>query len=234
MAADPQIALTALLDRLPAANVTGDAHAARHRHRNRFAFRVARARSSWRCAAVAPTAISTPRKRLQRGASAVVVEESAQVAEPARAAVIRVADSKRALSVLSAAFYGDPSRRLDVIGVTGTNGKTTTHCNGCGDSQCSRDTVRRHRHRWRRAGFAALATGQHDAAAARTACAAGGHAGRRRASGGRRGQFARIGARARRRRYLPGSGAHQRHARSSRLSRIAGALTPLRSAIFSS
>ena len=31
-----------------------------------------------------------------------------------------------ALSALAASFYGDPSQGLDVIGVTGTNGKTTT------------------------------------------------------------------------------------------------------------
>jgi UDP-N-acetylmuramyl-tripeptide synthetase len=55
-----------------------------------------------------------------------VIEEGADVAESKHAAVIRVADSKRALSVLSAAFYGDPSQCLDTIGVTGTNGKTTT------------------------------------------------------------------------------------------------------------
>lgn len=41
----------------------------------------------------------------------------------ARIAMIRVADSRRALAQVSAAFYGHPSRRLHVIGVTGTNGK---------------------------------------------------------------------------------------------------------------
>lgn len=37
-----------------------------------------------------------------------------------------VADARLALAVLAAAFYGDPSHDLTVIGVTGTNGKTTT------------------------------------------------------------------------------------------------------------
>jgi UDP-N-acetylmuramoyl-L-alanyl-D-glutamate--2,6-diaminopimelate ligase len=37
-----------------------------------------------------------------------------------------VADARVALSVLSTALYGDPSERLQVVGVTGTNGKTTT------------------------------------------------------------------------------------------------------------
>jgi UDP-N-acetylmuramoyl-L-alanyl-D-glutamate--2,6-diaminopimelate ligase len=40
--------------------------------------------------------------------------------------VIRVKDSRHALAVLSAHFYGYPSNELKLIGVTGTNGKTTT------------------------------------------------------------------------------------------------------------
>ena len=39
---------------------------------------------------------------------------------------LRVNDSRRAMSPISAAFYGHPSRKLRVIGVTGTDGKTTT------------------------------------------------------------------------------------------------------------
>ncbi len=37
-----------------------------------------------------------------------------------------VEDSREALGVLSSAFYGNPSNKLKVIGVTGTKGKTTT------------------------------------------------------------------------------------------------------------
>ncbi|MGH2403561.1 MAG: UDP-N-acetylmuramoyl-L-alanyl-D-glutamate--2,6-diaminopimelate ligase [bacterium] len=40
--------------------------------------------------------------------------------------VVRVADARRALAQISAAFYDHPSRRLRVIGVTGTNGKGAT------------------------------------------------------------------------------------------------------------
>ena len=43
-----------------------------------------------------------------------------------RATTIVVPDSREALARLAATFYGDPSRRLKVIGVTGTNGKSTT------------------------------------------------------------------------------------------------------------
>ena len=37
-----------------------------------------------------------------------------------------VADPRKALAVASARFFGDPSASLDVVGITGTNGKTTT------------------------------------------------------------------------------------------------------------
>ena len=39
---------------------------------------------------------------------------------------VRVADSRKALGFLGSRFHGDPSARLKMIGVTGTNGKTTT------------------------------------------------------------------------------------------------------------
>jgi len=39
---------------------------------------------------------------------------------------VRVADAREALAVLSAAVLGDPALALDLVGVTGTNGKTTT------------------------------------------------------------------------------------------------------------
>ncbi|MEY4705779.1 MAG: UDP-N-acetylmuramoyl-L-alanyl-D-glutamate--2,6-diaminopimelate ligase [Nitrospirota bacterium] len=39
---------------------------------------------------------------------------------------VRVADSRKALGLLGSRFYGDPSAHLKMIGVTGTNGKTTT------------------------------------------------------------------------------------------------------------
>ena len=39
--------------------------------------------------------------------------------------MVRVQNSRRALGLLASRFHGNPSSRLDVIGVTGTNGKTT-------------------------------------------------------------------------------------------------------------
>jgi UDP-N-acetylmuramyl-tripeptide synthetase len=57
-----------------------------------------------------------------RGAAAVVTEKPV----PGAAALVRVADSRRALAELSVRFYGNPSSEMVVIAVTGTNGKTTT------------------------------------------------------------------------------------------------------------
>jgi UDP-N-acetylmuramoyl-L-alanyl-D-glutamate--2,6-diaminopimelate ligase len=59
-----------------------------------------------------------------RGAVAVVLEH--EVPLPAGVTRVLVADSRASLAHLSAAFFGFPSRALDVIGVTGTNGKGTT------------------------------------------------------------------------------------------------------------
>ena len=59
---------------------------------------------------------------LRRGAAAVIVETAASSGAPE----IVVRDGRRAALVLGAAWYEHPARRLTLIGVTGTNGKTTT------------------------------------------------------------------------------------------------------------
>jgi UDP-N-acetylmuramyl-tripeptide synthetase len=58
----------------------------------------------------------------KKGAVAVVSEEPARPGGP----WVQVPDARAALAVLSAAVLGDPSARLQLVGVTGTNGKTTT------------------------------------------------------------------------------------------------------------
>jgi UDP-N-acetylmuramoyl-L-alanyl-D-glutamate--2,6-diaminopimelate ligase len=63
---------------------------------------------------------------LARGAVLVVGEQPLPDGFPADRAYVQVADARREMGTLSAAFYGDPSRQMDVIGVTGTDGKTTT------------------------------------------------------------------------------------------------------------
>ena len=61
---------------------------------------------------------------VQRGALAVVTEKG--WSGPPSVSVVKVDNARRALAALSAAFYQDPSHELFVIGITGTNGKTTT------------------------------------------------------------------------------------------------------------
>ena len=61
---------------------------------------------------------------VQRGAAAIVTEK--RWVAPSSVSVVEVENARRALAALSAAFYGEPSRELFVIGITGTNGKTTT------------------------------------------------------------------------------------------------------------
>ena len=57
-------------------------------------------------------------------AEAVVVEEAVEA--PPGATLILVEDSRAALAALASAFHGHPSHALDVVGITGTNRKTTT------------------------------------------------------------------------------------------------------------
>jgi len=59
----------------------------------------------------------------QAGAAAIVAQESV---EAGSLPFVKVADSRKALGFIGSRFYGDPSARLSMIGVTGTNGKTTT------------------------------------------------------------------------------------------------------------
>jgi UDP-N-acetylmuramoyl-L-alanyl-D-glutamate--2,6-diaminopimelate ligase len=61
---------------------------------------------------------------VRRGAAAVVAERAPEAAVPVP--VVLVQQSKRALAHLADTYYGQPSRQLRLIGVTGTDGKTTT------------------------------------------------------------------------------------------------------------
>ncbi|MFQ8803834.1 MAG: Mur ligase family protein [Alistipes indistinctus] len=63
--------------------------------------------------------------RSQHGAAAVVCG-GASAERPVGVTFVQVPDSTVALGQVASAFYGHPSRRLKLVGVTGTNGKTTT------------------------------------------------------------------------------------------------------------
>ena len=59
---------------------------------------------------------------VERGAAALIVERFLPVPVPQ----LRVAGARAAMALAADALYGHPSRELAVIGITGTNGKTTT------------------------------------------------------------------------------------------------------------
>ncbi|MDX6632039.1 MAG: UDP-N-acetylmuramoyl-L-alanyl-D-glutamate--2,6-diaminopimelate ligase, partial [Solirubrobacterales bacterium] len=59
---------------------------------------------------------------VQAGASALVCERRLEL----DVAQVRVADARAAMAPVAAHFYGNPSSELDIVGITGTNGKTTT------------------------------------------------------------------------------------------------------------
>ena len=83
---------------------------------------------------------------LAKGALAVVAEDPA-AARRGRAVGRRVATAAPAMARLAAAFYGWPSRELQVVGITGTNGKTTTAYLLSGAVRGGRRPVRDARHR---------------------------------------------------------------------------------------
>ncbi|MFW2365968.1 MAG: Mur ligase domain-containing protein, partial [Desulforhopalus sp.] len=65
---------------------------------------------------------------VQRGALAVVIERGAIEQEDLstlEVAVIEVVDSRAALAPLASAFYRHPASEMTMVGITGTNGKTT-------------------------------------------------------------------------------------------------------------
>lgn len=67
------------------------------------------------------------RTAVEKGAAAIMYQDAAKVADvPEGVALVQVESSRYALAIVSANFYDNPSRKLTLVGITGTNGKTTT------------------------------------------------------------------------------------------------------------
>lgn len=66
------------------------------------------------------------RQAMEQGACAVVAQHAPDCPVPEGVTLILVDDARRALAQLAAEWYDHPERQLRLIGVTGTNGKTTT------------------------------------------------------------------------------------------------------------
>ncbi|MCY9751062.1 UDP-N-acetylmuramoyl-L-alanyl-D-glutamate--2,6-diaminopimelate ligase [Paenibacillus larvae] len=62
---------------------------------------------------------------IQRGCAALMAEKKVERLEGSIPCIV-VPDTRRAMAVLADAYYGHPSNAMNLIGVTGTNGKTTT------------------------------------------------------------------------------------------------------------
>lgn len=66
---------------------------------------------------------------IEAGATAILIEEGCNLKEikvPAGITVVMAKDTREALAICANNFYGEPSKKLKLIGVTGTKGKTTT------------------------------------------------------------------------------------------------------------
>ena len=61
---------------------------------------------------------------ISKGASAIIVEKDVEIEEPVT--VICVSSTRKALALMSAAYFGYPATKMTTIGITGTKGKTTT------------------------------------------------------------------------------------------------------------
>lgn len=63
-------------------------------------------------------------KVIEQGCEIIVAQKAVEV--PAHVTLVVVENTSKALGIMASLFYGEPSKSLKLIGITGTNGKTTT------------------------------------------------------------------------------------------------------------
>ncbi|MCB0391758.1 MAG: UDP-N-acetylmuramoyl-L-alanyl-D-glutamate--2,6-diaminopimelate ligase [Bdellovibrionales bacterium] len=63
---------------------------------------------------------------IDKGAIALIVEDETYIPTNYLGAQVKVNDSRKALNLLASRFYDDPAQKLFCVGITGTNGKTST------------------------------------------------------------------------------------------------------------
>ena len=62
---------------------------------------------------------------VEKGATAIICEKEIQDI-PSDITIIKTENTRKALAIISDNYYNHPSQNMNIIGVTGTNGKTTT------------------------------------------------------------------------------------------------------------
>lgn len=65
------------------------------------------------------------KEAVKKGAKVIVCEEDIQL-DNKEITIVKVEETRKALAIVSATFYNNPHKKMKMIGVTGTNGKTTT------------------------------------------------------------------------------------------------------------
>ncbi len=68
-------------------------------------------------------------KAIENGATAIMVQEGCNLKElniPENITIIMAKDTRAAMAICASNFYGNPSKKFKLIGITGTKGKTTT------------------------------------------------------------------------------------------------------------
>ena len=63
---------------------------------------------------------------IERQAAVVIVQEDVEIPKGCQTILLKTEDTRVAMAEIAAAYYEHPARRLKVIGITGTKGKTTT------------------------------------------------------------------------------------------------------------
>ncbi|MFL0269612.1 UDP-N-acetylmuramoyl-L-alanyl-D-glutamate--2,6-diaminopimelate ligase [Candidatus Clostridium radicumherbarum] len=63
---------------------------------------------------------------VKNGAAVIVCERETGIDKLSGCTVVKVEDCRKVLAIASSNFYGEPSKKLKMIGITGTNGKTTS------------------------------------------------------------------------------------------------------------
>ena len=63
---------------------------------------------------------------IKQGATVIILEKNIMIEESQNVTVLKVENSREALALITNAFYSNPGDNLHLIGITGTNGKTST------------------------------------------------------------------------------------------------------------